>query len=379
MNRLFKWFIMLTKRLYKKASFVIILALIPLCIFMFSDASKEDKGFQHIILVQTNPDDKISSQIIEELMDESSVVLFTKSTSVQEATKAVTSGDAHEAWIFPSDMEKAIDEHIKIGKDKFISIIARERSVFSMLSREKLSSAVFEYTAKAFYLDFTRTQVEGLDYLSDSELMHYYDNVSIDEELFVFGNSEASSSDKQSSSNYLTSPIRGLLGILIMLCGMASALYLMQDERNGTFAWAPDKAKLPIGFGSMFIAVINVSIVAILSLFVSGLNASFDRELLVTFMYSFCCTSFCMILKLLITNMKLYAVLIPLLTIICMVLCPVFFDQNRFLRHFFPPNYYINAIYTDKYMMYMVIYTIVCLVLCFLIHIIKTSIKKVSK
>ena len=371
MKQLLKWFFMLTKRLYKKASFVIILALIPLFVFMFSVAAEGEKGFLHVILVQTNPNDEISTNLIEELTSEPSVVMFSLSNSAEEATQAVKNGDAHEAWIFPENMEKEINDHVQTGNDKFISIVAREKSVFSMLSREKLTSAVFKYTAKAFYLDFVRTQVEDLDHLSDEELINYYDNVSIDKELFTFGSSSSVSSNPNASSNYLTSPIRGFLGVLIMLCGMASALYLMQDERNGTFAWAPDKVKLPIGFGSMFIAVLNISVAAVISIMVSGLNVGLGKELLVTFMYCLCCTAFCMIIKMLINSIKLYAALIPLVTVIAITICPVFFNLNHFAQYILPPTYYVNAIHNDKHIVYMALYTVACLGLCVLIYALK--------
>lgn len=371
MKHILKWFLMLTKRLYKKVSFVIILALIPLFVFTFSVAAEGEKGFLHVILVQTNPNDEISSQLISELTSEPSVVMFSTGNSAQKATEAVKRGDAHEAWIFPENMEKEIDKHIKIDSDKFISIVAREKSVFSMLSREKLTSAVYKYTAQAFYLDFTRTQVEGLDHLSDEELMYYYDNVSIDKELFTFGSSSAATTDANSSSNYLTSPIRGFLGILILLCGMASALYLMQDERNGTFAWAPDKIKLPIGFGSMFIAVLNVSVAALISILVSGLTVGLGKELLVSFMYCISCTAFCMILKMILCSIKLYAALIPLITVISMTVCPVFFNLNHVAQYILPPTYYVNAIYSDKYILYMAVYTAVCVLLCLMVHLLK--------
>ena len=93
MKQLLKWFFMLTKRLYKKASFVIILALIPLFVFMFSVAAEGEKGFLHVILVQTNPNDEISTNLIEELTSEPSVVMFSLSNSAEEATQAVKNGD----------------------------------------------------------------------------------------------------------------------------------------------------------------------------------------------------------------------------------------------------------------------------------------------
>lgn len=371
MQKILIWFFMLNKRLYKKVSFVIILALIPLCVCLFTSVAQKEKGFLHIILVQTNENDSVSDDIIKKLTADPSVIRFSKSSSAEDATEAVSNGEADEAWIFPTDTKNSIDSYVKYGADKFITIISREKTVFSMLSREKLSSAVFEYTAKAYYLDFARTQYKGLDNLSDDELIEYFENVSIDEELFVFSNPSSSDSSESGAVNYLTTPIRGLLGTLIMICGMASALYLMKDEQNGTFSRASERSRLPIGFASMFIAVLNISVVAAISLAVSGLNVNFSRELLVTLLYCLGCTAFCMLLKLIISNIKLYAVTVPLLTIIAMAVCPVFFNSHIFLQFALPPTYYVNAVYQNTYILYIGVYILVCFALCIFIHFLK--------
>ena len=66
---------------------MIILALIPLFVFMFSVAAEGEKGFLHVILVQTNPNDEISTNLIEELTSEPSVVMFSLSNSAEEMSK----------------------------------------------------------------------------------------------------------------------------------------------------------------------------------------------------------------------------------------------------------------------------------------------------
>lgn len=368
--KIFKWFFMLNKRLYKKASFIIILALIPLCVGLFTSIAQKEKGFMHIILVQTEPD-SASQEIVDDITSTPSVVRFSHSTSPQDATEAVKTGEADEAWIFPADTKGRTEGYLKYGADKFITVISREKTVFSMLSREKLSSAVYKYTAKAYYLDFARTEVEGLDNLSDKDLIAYFENVSIDEELFVFSNPSDSSTDSKGAVNYLTTPIRGLLACLIMICGLASALYLMKDEQNGTFSWASDRNKLPIGFASMFIAVLNVSLVALVSLFVSKLNAPVGKEILVFFMYSISCTIFCMLLKQIISGIRLFAATLPLISIIALAVCPVFFNTHLSIQLAFPPTYFVNAIYNDKYILYMGIYTLVCFALCIIIYFFK--------
>ncbi len=356
MRRLLRWFLMLNKRLYKKAAFVVILALIPICITAFELVARQDSGFLHIVLAATDSTDPISSQVIDELLSEESIIMFTEASGPEQAVKAVKSGRADEAWIFPADMHTVADGS---DSDNTVTVVAREQTVFLRLSHEKLTAALYKYRAKAYYLDFARTEVSGLDQLSDDELVRYFDDVSISEELFVFGNPTGDpNSQSTSQTGYLTSPIRGLLAILVVLCGMAAAMYCMQDEQNGTFSWVPQNKRSAVAFACILIAVLNVAAVVFISLLIAGLATNPLREILITLLYSVCCAVFCMVLKQIFAGPRLYGSVIPLFTVIMIALCPVFFDFRSLmaLQILFPPTHYVNAVYDDRYLLYMVIY-----------------------
>lgn len=369
MKNLFKWFLMLNKRLYKKISFVVILLLIPLCVFLFSIAAKQDSGFLHITLAQTDESDLVSSQIINDLLNEDTIVRFSKSESPSAATEAVKTGQADEAWIFPADTQGKLLDFAQSGTDKFISIVCREQTVFTRLSHEKLSCALYEYCAKAYYIDFTRTNIPELDHLSDSELLEYYENVSIDEELFVFGN-PTNAENENESSNYLTVPVRGLLGVIAIICGMAAAMYFMQDDAGGTFSHVPQTSKIYIAFACLMIAVINICASMFISLTAAGLSAGILKEISVLLLYSLCCAIFCLLLNLIIPSIKLYGALCPLLTVIMLVVCPIFFDLKTlgFIQLLFPPTYYVNASYNNTYILYMALYALAGGILCIILH-----------
>ncbi len=373
MRRFLKWFLMLNKRLYKKATFLVILALIPICIFSFSMVAEQESGMVHIVLAQTDKNDALSSQVVDKLMNEESVVNFTKASSPEEAINDVKTGVADEAWIFPENMQEKIDEFISEESKGFISIVAREKTVLLNLSHEKLSSVLYEHCAKAYYINYARTNLQELNSLGEEELIEYFDNAGISEELFVFGNSSGSKLDDGQQSNYLITPIRGLLGVLIVISGMAAAMYYMQDDISGTFSWISQKGKKYIAFCSLLIAVLNVAGIALISLFVSGTATDVWTELLSVVLYSVCCTVFCLLLKQIFGSIKLYGAIIPLLIVIMIAVCPIFFDFRSFLgvQLIFPPTYYVNAVYDSKYLLYMVVYSAFGMVLCFLLGILQ--------
>ena len=54
--------------------------------------------------------------------------------------------------------------------------------------------------------------------------------------------------------------------------------------------------------------------------------------------------------------------------VVMLVVCPVFFDLGalRELQYLFPPTYFINAVYSDKFLLYMPLYTLVLAAVYFL-------------
>lgn len=366
MTRILKWFFMLSKRLYKKASFVTLLVLIPLCVFAFSFAANQDSGFVHIVLAQNDSSDNISSEIIDELLNEKSLVNFTVADTPDSAIENVKNGLADEAWIFPDDTEAELKGFIDGNKDYVVSVVTKEQSVSLQLARDKLVGALYKYCTKAYYIDYIRANISDLDGLSDQELITYFEKVNVDEDLFVYGN-PADLSDNYDDTNYLTSPIRGLLAVLVLLCGMAATLYYMQDEITGTFARVKQRKKGLTALGCVLTAIVNVSVVILLSLYLCSLTGNIFKEILSLLLYAFCLASFCLLLKEIFTSLRFYAAVIPLFAVVLIGVCPVFFDFKSMsgVQMIFPPTYYVKAVYDSSYLIYMIVYTVIGFFLSF--------------
>lgn len=376
MKRILKWFLMLSKRLYKKPSFVVLLVLIPLCVFAFRFAAGQDRGFVHIVLAQNENNDTVSSEVISDLLSENSLVHFTLADSPSSAVDEVKNGLADEAWIFPADTKGKISDFVGGDNDYVVSVVTKEQSISLRLAREKLAGSLYKYCAKAYYIDYIRANLSALGDLSDQELITYFENVRVDEDLFVFGN-PADLSGADGDTNYLTSPIRGLLAILAVLCGMAATMYYMQDEAAGTFAHVKQRQRGLTAFGCIVTAVMNVSAVLLLSLCLSSLVGNIAKEILALLLYTFCCASFCLLLSRIFTSLRTYSAIIPLLTVVLIGICPVFFDFRDLsaLQMLFPPTYYVNSVYDSRYLVYMFVYTVVCSMLSFALQALKTVIK----
>ena len=111
------------------------------------------------------------------------------------------------------------------------------------------------------------------------------------------------------------------------------------------------------------IAVVNVAAVALIALIWAGLAVDLGRELLTLVLYALSVSSFCMTVRRLFQSLAAVGTALPLLIVVMLVVCPVFFDlgQLRALQYLFPPTYYINAAVSDRFLLLMAGYSLALL------------------
>lgn len=370
MKKMCTWLWLLTKRLYKKPAFLAILVLIPVLTFCYKAATQADSGVMTVALAQEGKD-PLAEAIMEDLTGESQLFRYQLCDSEEEARQLVTAGKVDAAWIFPEDMEAKLQDFLDDPGEEnaCVTVLQREENVAHMLSRERLSGQVYHRLSERFYLQYVRENYP-MEQLSDAELLGYYDSIQMEGSLFAY---ESVGGGKTQPVHYLMGPVRGILGILAVLCGMAVAMYQVKDRRNGTFGWLPAKKQLlPEGAGQL-VAVMSVVLVSWIALAMTGLSANFAAELAVLVLYTLCVAAFSMLLKSLLGSIRVLGVLMPLLAVVMLVVCPVFLDLGslRLLQLLFPPTYYILGAYNPMYLVYMAAYTAVCVGLCLLTETLK--------
>ena len=362
MKRMLMWIYMLNKRLYKRWTYVGILVLIFASLLGFVAVSGEDSGFVHVILTRIPGEDDRSTAMIEQLLQEDSIVRFTPMDSAEQGIEAVKDGSADAVWIFPATFEETDAE-----SEPMVRVVEREQNVFLRLSREKLYGLLYQYSARALFVDYTRDKLSQLDHLTEEELLTYFEDCKINDDLFVYDNPV--SSGDTASSNYLTAPLKGLLAILCVLGGMAGVLYSLQDEERKAFSNLPVTKRPMIGMLTVLSSAFHVGVVSLLALWVSGLYSLGLWEILSTVLLVLCTVSFAMVLRALFGSMRSFGAVIPTMITAMTFLCPVFFNltETRYLAHLFPPTYYIHSTYNKSYFLYMCLYCILGLALAQLI------------
>lgn len=365
MKRLLLWFVLLNKRLYKKITYLGILLLIPVLVFVFNMAAQEPSGIVTVAIGCEDPEDAVAVELVEQLQDEAIVISFRQQTP-EQALEQVKAGKADGAWIFPSNMEEKIKLFItdKEQYGGFIQIVEREQTVALRLAREKLSAAIFQRMAKQLYLDYARENLSETTDITDEELLSYLERTGVTGELFAFYDIYGNA--REDSGNYLTAPLRGMLAILATISAVVTAMYYQRDERRGIFALMPERHRIFGELGYQLISAINILFFVVIALIFSGLNVKLWHELALFVLYGLCCSLFGMAIRTLFGGGRLLAVLIPILSLVMLVVCPVFFNIGAIakLQLLFPPTYYITGAYNYNYLWYMALYSMAMAVIC---------------
>lgn len=351
--KLLLWFWLLTKRLYKKPTFLVILALIPLTVLFYSLASKEESGVLTVALVG-------QEQICAELEESGQLLRYVRCDSAARAELLVATGKADAAWIFPEDLQERTEAFMlsPTAENAVVRVVQREENVALALAREKLSGVLLPLVSRSYYLHFLRQTYPELADLQDEELLKYYDGTDMGGTLFEYDSAEGN----LQQVHYLMSPVRGLLAVVIFLGGMATAMYRLKDAENGTFCWVPARYQLLTELGSQLVTGINLCAVSLVALLISGQSGSLPSEILCALLYSLAVALFCMVLRRLLGSIRALGTALPVMVVAMLLICPVFFDLDalRGLQLALPPVYYINGVFDCRYLLYIIPYIALC-------------------
>ena len=324
------------------------------------------------VALSYSSEDAAARDVAAHLQEESEVIRYVTADSADAAIRLVKTGKADAAWIFPDNLIDHIRAYLEDTQANggFVRVVEREEDVLMLFSRERLSGALYRCCTETLYLDYIREHFAVMDGVSDAQLLTFYQNTAVGGEMFTFADIDmAVDVSAVQQTHYLRAPVRGLLGAVILLAGLATALYYYRDLHAGTFACMRHAYRPFAEFGCQAVSVVNVAAATVLSLMLSGLGTSWWREMLTACLYGCCVASCCMMLRRLCGSAKVLAACLPMLIVAMLLICPVFFDISELhgVQLLLPLTYYIHAAYNSTYLWLMPLYTGVCLAVYWLL------------
>ena len=155
--KLVMWFLLLSKRLYKKLTFLAILLLIPVLVLAYNAAAQDDSGMITVVLAQKESD-PLAQKIIENLDASSQLIRYDICQDAETAQALVEGGKADMAWIFEGNLEARLADFMAQPKEKnaLVTVFLREDDVTLRLAREKLSGALYQALSQRLYITYIR-------------------------------------------------------------------------------------------------------------------------------------------------------------------------------------------------------------------------------
>lgn len=366
MMRFVVWLYLLNKRLLKKPSFVLILALVPLLIGAMYLGAKEDSGVLKIALCMNNPEDEISVEIVNGLQDSNSIIQYVRCDDEEKAREWLTSYEIDAVWVFPKNLKQELENAAhKKRIDAVVTVVEREDTVSLIVSREILCKTLYPFFSYYSYEDFIRDDM-GMKEISAEELREAYNRTLVEGCLFKM---EYPDGQQVEEANYLLAPIRGVLAVWLVLCGFAASMYFIQDEQKGVFSKVPINNRLAISVVSHVVLLIDAALVLLIGCKMAGVFTQWTGEVLSVILFAGCILVFCNFIRLLCGTMERLGICIPILLMIMLVLCPVFLDFKKFriIQYLLPPYYYLKSIHSVYYVYGMIIYFVIMGIACVLL------------
>ena len=374
-------YFILSKRLLYKKGFLAILLLVPILVAAMGIAAESGGSILTVALAMEDNEDPLACEITDQLVEESSLLRFVLCSDPDEAIENVRSGEADAAWIFGDELSERIDKFSKHThrNNAFVTVVQREESVFLRLSHEKLNAAIYPYLSLAIFNNTVRNSIDEDTRVSYDKFYHEINADGADLFDFVYANEgKGDEVAGNNEGNFLISPLRGLLAIMVILGGVAVAMFYMQDEARGLFDRFPRSAGFSFSLAYHTSAVLMVGAVVLVGLMLTGISVGVGYEMLALAVYCLTSVGFCMCLRLILRDIRLFGAIAPVLIVVMAVLCPIFFLTPKLpaIQHLLPTYYYLNAFSNSNYVWYMALYGIALHALAFLLHFLRAKQRK---
>ena len=187
------------------------------------------------------------------------------------------SGEADAAWIVAEDMEERLGELAERRRVRpVVTVVERRDSVPLTLGREILAAAIFPSYSYAVYEGYVRGAL-GMEEASEEKLRAVYESVAVEGSLFQMVYPDQTPGETEDYS-YVQAPLRGILAIWLTFCGLAGALWFMQDEERGVYGRVPMAKRLAASYGACGVFLADASVVLLLSVKLSGVFTDWKKK-----------------------------------------------------------------------------------------------------
>ncbi len=385
---------LLNKRILKQPVFLVLLALIPLLVAGVNLSADHSSSLVRAAVAPGSPGDATAQAVIEALAaDSSAAVQYIPCRSAKEVQKVVSSEDARIGFVFPKNLDELFEAYgaqetasMNQGAISMISSLfaggstdmtdrqiicyTATNDVISKLTREQFFSKLYRDLETAVLKVWLRSHPE-IGTSSASERDAYAERIRSSRDFYSYFDLEYLNGDQITSdetSRYISSPMRGLLAVLLTLTALSAVLSLCDDIQNRRFVWISSRRRSLFYLGCILLPMADLGLASYIALYVSGTFTSWKTELPCMLLFLLCAAGFANLLRVILRKMSFIAASVPIVLCACLFLTPVFADMT-FLPHVqicLPTYLYLNSIHGSSPLWQMALYAAVTILLSLL-------------
>lgn len=347
--RYLTYFLMLSKRLFKKPSFILILLLMPVFSFAVMHFSITEESNLNIA-IYSEGNDELNKSMAEYLVGIDGLVSFYQCSSANEVYSRVKNRTSDCGYIIPDELSERLEKNVLLGA---IESVTSPGSTMSALANEFVITSLLNNYAFDILKDLT---IESGDFknMSDDEiereLYSYYETYLFSDKTFTFEYENVSdefSDEIDIIPDFLINSVYGINALFIFISALAGTLMLYNDSKNGIFNIFKPLQKALLQY---FVILIPTLVCVVITIFNSFILEGFNNVLIQLFKslgYALLCSGCCFLLKQAIHSVVIFSSALPVFIIGGMIFCPVFIDISivvpklTTIKYLFLPTYYL--------------------------------------
>lgn len=374
-------YLLLLKRLFKKKSYILMLIIVPLMANMLIFVSQSKTAVMRIGVYAVGQDES-SEALRNTLSENDGAIEFVQYWNLGDMYEAVRNNSLDEAWQVPDDLDHMVAQlAANQYPDQKIQVIVREEGLSHLLGREIITSKVYPLVAEKIMTNYINLKLYD-GQISDenlAKLKENFEKYSVDGSLFVSGyldetkekpersieeTTGVATSDiekEETNESVILMPMRGILAMWLLLCGLATSMYYLEDEKNGLFIWWNSKCEFLRELGYYLVAfTVPVIITVGILLQCNFYGASIGLKAVSLAVYVLNIIFFSMIIRRICRQIKVIGILTPALIITTLLLSPVFLNikELRPLQNFCPTFHYLSSIHDTHYLWTLIVFTV---------------------
>lgn len=318
----FRLIILTIKQTLKKPAIIGLLLVMPILAIVIKHVMPSGSDELRITaLFYIDDDNDMAEQLYDRLESYDGLFVFEPADSPDDLIGSIEKGQAECGYIIDSDIYEKMAKKKSRGT---IQVVVNDSTTLMPVINETVYAIIFPDASRQEVNSYIKkesaiSESYG-DVFDEDDINELYEMYFTNGSTFRFTYDDAPDDYTFTKDSILLSPLRGILALLILIASFTGGLAFYKEAENPVFALKR------VRFTLIVVPTLLLNVSAILSLIIGGVFTSVGTELLALLVYDVVCIALCFLLTLIIKKGSLYAGILPVVILGCLVFTPIIID-----------------------------------------------------